>query len=160
VILFTYKYYHTSQTDILSSSTWANTLLRMRNGKALTTVFSSPTYFLPPLIEIHIGLAKLKGFVSFYFCIKFDHHSYDCFFLVFFLLILFLISSYSIWFNLIFILNLFLIVFIVIFLFWILFLINFFFNLTLQLFILFYFYVKFSPYSLFFVIFFYQLFFL
>ena len=84
VILFTYKYYHTSQTNILSSSTWANTLLRMRNGKALTTVFSSPTYFLPPLIEIHIGLAKLKGFVSFYFCIKFDHHSYDCFFLVIF----------------------------------------------------------------------------
>jgi len=84
VILFTYKYYHTSQTGILSSSTWANTLLRMRNGNALAAVFSCPTYFLPPLIEIHIGLAKLKGFVLFYFCIKFDHHSYDCFLLVIF----------------------------------------------------------------------------
>lgn len=70
-------------SNMLSSSILPNTWWRRSGGEPLATFCSSPLSFLSPLLGIHVRLPRLKGSLSFYFCIKFGSYFFYGYFFYF-----------------------------------------------------------------------------
>jgi hypothetical protein len=131
-------------SNMLSSSILPNTWWRRSGGEPLATFCSSPLSFLSPLLGIHVRLPRLKGSLSFYFCIKFGSYFFLWLFVLFWIFFLnwFFFNNFpKHWFHLVFISNLTLVLLIDIY-----FVLDLFLKLHSSVFGL-NFYVTFGPYS-------------